>query len=80
MARDITISRGRSPEWECRQKRVFHSPAAAERAARSMRRKSGADTKGVSPYRCGFCRKWHIGHGWHEQRLPPSDGSSYHGR
>jgi hypothetical protein len=42
----------------CDGKTRYLSPSKAEKRARTMRRRYD---KAFMPYRCGFCRRWHIG-------------------
>ncbi len=43
----------------CTGKKSFPSPEAAMRVARQIRRRSD---QRIVAYRCGICRKWHLGH------------------
>lgn len=44
-----------SEEWACQGKHGFDTPELAKQVA--SRRKGSAH-----PYKCPYCRKWHIGH------------------
>jgi hypothetical protein len=49
----------------CGDKMAYTSESAAKEAARQLGRKGKA---WLSPYRCRFCRRWHVGHMPHEAR------------
>lgn len=53
------ISKNNPVESFCHGKQGFDSRVLADRVANRKTRR-GADV--LRPYRCGSCRKWHLGH------------------
>ncbi len=55
-------SRRRVRRRECTRKRAYSSEEEARRVVRSFRRSLPAyDGRWLYPYRCPWCRQWHIG-------------------
>lgn len=53
---------------ECLSKRTYRSEAEAERQAGMEARRTG---KEMRPYRCRFCKKWHLA----TERVGDDDGT-----
>jgi hypothetical protein len=68
MADDIERWFARSKARSCGSKQRYADEREAREAAHLVHLHTG---ERLSPYRCPFCRRWHIGHGERGAQAPP---------